>query len=136
MKSKAETLASLVHLVRLEVQSNNTAQSVDKMRACGIEVDLDIQVMPNQLTFTEKQEATKYLIISGGKKPYAVDVLDNSKLIIAKAPFPSGDSKAEVIASKDTKGGDSYTVFIQDAAGKTKTVEVVIQPAQSESSGK
>lgn len=129
MKTNAAILASLVQQIKLEVESSNGTQSVEKMRACGVTVDLAIHVEPAQLTFSEGKSATKYLIVSGGKKPYTAAVLDNSAPITAKSPFPSGDSKVDVIASDKTKGGDSYEVYIQDAAGKSIAIPVSIQPA-------
>jgi len=126
MKTQAATVASLSQRIRLQIQSTQSTQAVEKMRTCGIEIDLEIQVNPNQLTFMENQGTTKYLIISGGKKPYTAAILDKPSPITVTPPFPAGDSKVEVVSSTSTKAGDSYTVFIQDAAGKTKTIPVTI----------
>lgn len=127
LKIKSVTLASLAQQLQNEVQSVNSAQPLEKMRACGVEVDLEMQVTPNQLTFTEAKSTTKHLIVSGGKKPYTAAILEADSPVSVKSPFPAGDSRVEVIASETTRAGDSYTVFIQDATNKTKAVTVTIQ---------
>lgn len=127
MKGSAENLASLAQRIQLEIQNANSAQAIEKMRSCGIEVDLEMQVTPNQLTFREAKSTTKHLIVSGGKKPYTAAILEADSPVSVKSPFPAGDSRVEVIASDTTRAGDSYTVFIQDATNKTKAVTVTIQ---------
>lgn len=118
-------LASAVSRVNAEVNAVNAARPLVALKSCGIEADTDIHVSPSQVTLLEKDTGTKRIRVTGGKLPYVARLLDTPAAIEVRSPF-TGDSTVEIVGTDKTVAGTIYTVYIEDAAGNSKTVPVTI----------
>lgn len=118
-------LASDMSRVNAEVEAVNAARPLAALKSCGVEADTDIQVSPSQVRLTEKDTGTRRIRVSGGKMPYVARLLDTPAAIEVHSPF-TGDSTVEIVGTDKTVAGTIYTVYIEDAAGNSKTVSVII----------
>jgi hypothetical protein len=104
---------------------NSVARPLESLKQCNVaEVATNLTVDPAALDFTAGVDATKRLVISGGKTPYLYEWLDRpTPGLEVQAPVPGGP-RLDVVATKPPE--NSFTLRVSDAAGQSRLVGVKV----------
>lgn len=111
------------------VNSVSAAEPAKSLKQCNVDVDeaLGIKVHPpGNVVFKQNEALTRGLMLTGGKKPYLAQLLDEpSEGLKVKQPVPGGP-KVEIEATGKAPA-NTYNLFLSDAAEHVEVIKVVVR---------
>lgn len=129
LKQKAQDLSTAIRKVAAIVGKVVEAKPLATLKQCGVDPAITgISVQPSALQFQKGKEETKMLVISGGKPPYAAQLLEDQNELKVKQTVPFGPI-VEIRAFANVPVG-SYQVYIADSAGNNEKVRVEVVEKQ------
>jgi hypothetical protein len=132
LRAEINAMRNSIGNVQARVAAYETAaSSLETLRDCGIgDISFPLKVSTDKLIFSLGINATKSFLISGGTRPYVVDLLDTpAPGVTVKGPAPF-ESRAQVTVNKELKSGQTFSILIMDASNPTKSASVTIQTAE------
>jgi hypothetical protein len=133
LKQRVAALGLRARIVAAIVNGVGTA-SVDDLKSCKVaEVQTGFTVEPASLTFTAGADASKSIVISGGKAPYFAEPLDDPMEGLTVRSLGLESTRVEVVAKKPPAGGP-YTILVRDLTNQRRRVTVTVVPAATRGS--
>lgn len=129
LRSSIATTRSAKSAVDARVNAYQTATSaLETLRDCGVgDISFPLKVSSDKLVFDAGTEASKTFLISGGTRPYVVELADTpAPNVTLKGPAPF-ESRAQISLSKEQKTAQTFTILVMDASTPTKTASVVAE---------
>ena len=124
--------------VQSRLAGHESALVADALKDCGIaELAFPLRGSSDRIAFAGGAAATKTVVISGGTKPYVVELQDSvvdGLAIKAPAPF---ESRVQVSISAAVKPPQTFSLLVMDSSNPMKTlvlpIEVGVAAPKSES---
>ena len=132
LRAEINAMRNSIGNVQARVAAYETAAtSLETLRDCGIgDISFPLKVSTDKLIFSPGVDATKSFLISGGTRPYVVDLLDApAPGVMVKGPAPF-ESRAQVTVNKELKSGQTFSILVMDASNPTKFVSVTLQTSE------
>ena len=129
LQGSIATTRSAKSAVDARVNAYQTATSaLETLRDCGVgDISFPLKVSSDKLVFDAGTEASKTFLISGGTRPYVVELADTpAPNVTLKGPAPF-ESRAQISLSKEQKTAQTFTILVMDASTPTKTASVVAE---------
>ena len=128
LRSAVGEMLSAKGVVDARISAYQSASSVlETLNDCGVgDISFPLKVSTEKLMFSAGEDATKTFLISGGTRPYVVELVDApAPGVTLKGPAPF-EFRAQVTLSKDVKPPQTFTVLVMDASSPTKTATVTL----------
>lgn len=125
------TTATLVEAVNSRLAGRTTAWPEDAFRDCGVaQVVAALSVDPASLSFAPGAARTRSLAISGGIKPYFVEMEGEPIAGVTIKPPVRFESRADVSVSSTVTGTHVFSLWVLDSSptGRRVSVPVSIAP--------
>lgn len=136
-----DVMLGLVGDIQAVLDSHASAQAADPLKDCGVtDIAFPLKASAEKLSFPGGTDATKTVVLTGGTKPYVVELADSPEPgLSVKGPAPF-ESRLQVTSAASLKGPQSFSVLVMDSSNPMKTVVLPIEvgaqaegPATSES---
>lgn len=126
LDNERRTLLTRVGAVQARLSAVDSAANFEALKACGVaDLPLGLKLSVDVLGFAEGAEATKAFVISGGAKPYVVELIDGGvDGLSVKGPLPF-ESRAQVSVKKAAKG--EYGVLVMDSSAQMQMQTLKVQ---------
>nr|WP_316642568.1 hypothetical protein [uncultured Roseateles sp.] len=134
LEADGSLLAGLTVDLNAALAGRSTVLAPDAFKDCGVaDLAVALRAAPETLSFTLGEDAVRSLIISGGTKPYLVE-LDGSAVagVSFKQPLPF-ESRAEVSVSKDLKSAQTLSLRVMDSSSPMRLMNVAVTVAAAAS---
>ena len=120
-----QTQLRIVQSYLLAYQPGTAA--LEALKDCGVtDVYFPLKASVEKLVFATSTDATKGFVLSGGAKPYVVELADSPITGLSiKGPAPF-ESRVQVTLTKEVTKPQSATVLVMDSSNPMKTVHVAI----------
>lgn len=118
--------------VQARLLGHESALVADALRDCGVlDVAFALRASSDKLSFAGGAAATKSLVLSGGTKPYVVELQDSpAEGLTVKSPAPFETRVQVAITDKTPK--QTFSLLVMDSSNPMKTVTVMIEVGQSD----
>ncbi|MFN3304893.1 MAG: hypothetical protein ACK44A_14400 [Roseateles sp.] len=110
------------------LDSHAAAQAADPLKDCGVaDIAFPLKASADKLSFPGGTDATKTVVLSGGTKPYVVELADSPEPgLSVKGPAPF-ESRLQVTVTKSLQGPQSFSVLVMDSSSPMKTVVLPVE---------
>lgn len=128
LRAEEEQLRAAVRRVAAVVNSISEAKPAASLKQCGVEeVATGLSLRPpGPVELKKGQALTRRLIISGGKAPYAAELLEHPVKGLTLSHLVPFGPRIVIEATAEAPEG-TYTLLVTDAAGNTKTIAVTVK---------
>lgn len=125
-KQRRELLTAVAG-VQSRVSAVDSSANTDALKSCGVaDLPLGLKLTSDKLSFPGGTDASKAFVISGGNKPYVLELLDSPiDGFSFKGPVP-GESRAQVSVTKALTSG-SFSLLVMDSSAQMQTQKVTVE---------
>ena len=125
-KQRRELLAAVAG-VQARISAVDSSATADALKSCGVaDLPLGLKLTADKLSFPGGTDASKAFVISGGNKPYVLELLDSPvDGLSVKGPVP-GESRAQVSVTQALASG-SFSLLVMDSSAQMQTQKVSIE---------
>ena len=125
-KQRRELLAAVAG-VQARISAVDSSATADALKSCGVaDLPLGLKLTADKLSFPGGTDASKAFVISGGNKPYVLELLDSPvDGLSVKGPVP-GESRAQVSVTQALTSG-SFSLLVMDSSAQMQTQKVSIE---------
>ena len=125
-KERRELLAAVAG-VQARISAVDSSATADALKSCGVaDLPLGLKLTADKLSFPGGTDASKAFVISGGNKPYVLELLDSPvDGLSVKGPVP-GESRAQVSVTQALASG-SFSLLVMDSSAQMQTQKVSIE---------
>ena len=125
-KQRRELLTAVAG-VQSRVSAVDSSANTDALKSCGVaDLPLGLKLTSDKLSFPGGTDASKAFVISGGNKPYVLELLDSPVDGFSfKGPVP-GESRAQVSVTKALTSG-SFSLLVMDSSAQMQTQKVTVE---------
>ena len=125
-KERRELLAAVAG-VQARISAVDSSATADALKSCGVaDLPLGLKLTADKLSFPGGTDASKAFVISGGNKPYVLELLDSPvDGLSVKGPVP-GESRAQVSVTQALTSG-SFSLLVMDSSAQMQTQKVSIE---------
>ncbi len=125
-KQRRELLAAVAG-VQARVSAVDSSANTDALKSCGVaDLPLGLKLTSDKLSFPGGTDASKAFVISGGNKPYVLELLDSPVDGFSfKGPVP-GESRAQVSVTKALTTG-TFSLLVMDSSAQMQTQKVTVE---------
>lgn len=124
----SDQMLGLVGELQAVLDSHAAAQAADPLKDCGVtDIAFPLKASAEKLSFPGGTDATKTVVLSGGTKPYVVELADSPEPgLSVKGPAPF-ESRLQVVVTKALQGPQSFSVLVMDSSNPMKTVVLPVE---------
>lgn len=127
LANATDALMQTVDALKSRVDAHETSLVADQLRDCGIgDIAFPLRASSDKMVFVPGTAATKTIALSGGTKPYVVE-LQGSAVdgLTLKAPAPF-ESRVQVSITDKVKA-QTLSLLVMDSSNPMKTIDLPIE---------
>lgn len=123
-----DRLLATASRVQSHLSAHEAALGADQLADCGVtDVGFPLRASSERVIFPAGVDASKVVVLSGGTKPYVVELADTPVSGVSiKGPAPF-ESRLQITVAAAAKAPQTLTVLIMDSSNPTKVLEIPIQ---------
>ncbi len=126
LDAKRRDLLATLAVVQGHLAAADSGSSAEALKACGVaDLPINMKLSTETLSFPGDTDATRAFIITGGNKPYVVELLDSpTDGFSFKGPVP-GESRAQVSVTSTLKSG-TFSLLVMDSSAQMQSRTVTV----------
>lgn len=126
LDAKRRDLLATLAVVQGHLAAADSGSSAEALKACGVaDLPINMKLSTETLSFPGDTDATRAFIITGGNKPYVVELLDSpTDGFSFKGPVP-GESRAQVSVTSALKSG-TFSLLVMDSSAQMQSRTVTV----------
>jgi len=127
LANATDALMQTVDALKSRVDAHETSLVADQLRDCGIgDIAFPLRASSDKMVFVPGTAATKTIALSGGTKPYVVELQGSSvDGLTLKAPAPF-ESRVQVSITDKVKA-QTLSLLVMDSSNPMKTIDLPIE---------
>jgi len=128
LETATDALLAAASAVQARMVGHESALVADALKDCGVtDVAFPLRASHDRIAFAGGAAATKSVALSGGTKPYVVELQDSAVDGVAlKAPAPF-ESRLQVSITKDVKPPQTFSLLVMDSSNPMRTLVLPVE---------
>lgn len=128
LETATDALLAAASAVQSWMVGHEAALVGDALKDCGVtDVAFPLRASSERIAFAGGAAATKSAALSGGTKPYVVELQDSAvDGVTLKAPAPF-ESRLQISITKDVKPPQTFSVLVMDSSNPMRTLVLPVE---------
>ena len=128
LETATDALLAAASAVQARMVGHEAALVADALKDCGVtDVAFPLRASSDRIAFAGGAAAAKSVSLSGGTKPYVVELQDSAADgVTLKAPAPF-ESRLQVSITKDVKPPQTFSVLVMDSSNPMRTLVLPVE---------